>query len=190
MKTEVQKDIESSHKNLDHTKEMIDGYDHIWKWNSSEEKNKSKYKWKQERNICNLWDRQELRALSIKGSYKFTCVPTCTHTHAHTQTAKLSQKHVSSPGGLDSKCARRQLCLKCLCSAHRTLHVVSTQVDSVHFSCLLQFQKCLHLFPLLALKNTLLTQKNLIKMLPMLFVTHSWKMAPAVLISARSLLQA
>lgn len=27
MKTEVEKDIESSHKNLDHTKEMIDGYD-------------------------------------------------------------------------------------------------------------------------------------------------------------------
>ena len=34
------------------------------------------------------------------------------------------------------------------------------------------------------------TQKNLIKMLPVLFVTHSWNMAPAVLISARSLLQA
>lgn len=29
MKTEVEKDIESSHKNLDHTKEMIHGYDHI-----------------------------------------------------------------------------------------------------------------------------------------------------------------
>jgi len=29
MNTEVEKDIESSHKNLDHTKEMIDGYDHI-----------------------------------------------------------------------------------------------------------------------------------------------------------------
>ena len=40
MKTEVQKDIESSHKNLDHTKEMIDGYDHIWQCNTSEEKNK------------------------------------------------------------------------------------------------------------------------------------------------------
>ena len=48
----------------------------------------------------------------------------------------------------------------------------------------------MHLFPLLALKNSLLTQKNLIKMLPVLFVTHSWNMAPAVLISARSLLQA
>lgn len=55
--------------------------------------------------------------------------------------------------------------------------MVSTQADSVHFSCLLQFQKCTS-FPLLALKNSLLTQKNLIKMLPVLFVTHSWNMAP------------
>lgn len=123
-------------------------------------------------------------------SYKFTCVPTCAHTHPHTETANMSQKHVSCPGGLDSKCARRELFLKCLCSAHWTLHVVSTQVDSVHFSCLLQFQKCLHLFSLLTLKNSPLTQKNLIKRLPVLFVTHSWNMAPAVLISARSLPQA
>lgn len=77
---------------------MIDGYDHIWKWNTSEEKNKLKDKRKQERNICNLWDRQELRALSIKGSYKFTCVPTCTHTHPHSGLQSVSQKHVSSLG--------------------------------------------------------------------------------------------
>ena len=137
---------------------MIDGYDHVWKWNTSEEKNKLKDKWKQERNICNFWDRQELWALT--NSCAWACAHTYTHTHTHT-LRNMSQKHVFSPGRLDSKCARRELCLKCLCSAHGTLYMVSTQVDSVDFSCLLQFQKCLHLFPFLTLKDSPLSLRKI-----------------------------
>ena len=70
-------------------------------------------------------------------------------------------------------CAGKGRLVSDLCAAHGTSHITSTQIECVDFSSFSLLQKCLRLFLFLTLKSSPLSLRNLIKMLPVQFVTHS-----------------